>query len=123
MNRGRMKERIAELENDLVLKTAEAAGLGSQLLDVQRDCVHAQIECDQSTEALAGLAANVRVLETVADAAVRARTHLRRVTLRELGEQGLRTEALLIVADLATALGPAGYLQDPGPSPIAEEAK
>jgi len=38
------EERIKELENNLTLVTAEAQGLGSLLLSVQRDCINARKE-------------------------------------------------------------------------------
>lgn len=36
------EEKIKELENELALAKAEAEGLGSQLLDVQQDCINAR---------------------------------------------------------------------------------
>lgn len=37
-----MTKKIKELENELALARAEARGLGSQLLDVQQDCINAR---------------------------------------------------------------------------------
>jgi len=47
-----LREKLAEVENSLVLARAESAGIGSVLLDVQRDCVAERALADRLAKCL-----------------------------------------------------------------------